>query len=102
MKIDKILLLSLLTLVNCKKSEEQVNKDLENIDSKFYKTGASLDILNEYDLILKELKDLGDLNKLNNVIFKHGLINYSLKRDKLALSDFENCITRSIHFYVLS
>lgn len=82
---------------------------LAEIDLKFKSNGASLDILNDYDLVSSDLNKLIEnsefkdenneiLTKINNLKFKHGLINLILKREKLAFLDFQNCIiTKNPH-----
>ncbi|KAG7798615.1 hypothetical protein KL929_001658 [Ogataea haglerorum] len=66
---------------------------LEKVDQRFLSEGASLQILQEYDAILNDLRKMDPQNPtISNVLYKHGLVNFSLKRDKLALQDFEYCL----------
>lgn len=85
---------------------DQIMTHLTQIDTKFKKEGPSLNILNDYDLILKKLKlqdspDEDLYKTIENVQFKHGLINYSLDREKLAWSDFKVCSNYELAGYRL-
>lgn len=94
----KLILLSLL-ITTCigSLSKKSIIQELEGIDAKFKLEGPSLDILQDYDSILRNLKSLGnevDINlikRIGNVQFKHGLINYSLDRENLAWIDYKTC-----------
>lgn len=78
-------------------SKQEIIHELEGIDAKFKLEGPSLDILQDYDSILRNLKSLDgeiDINlikRISNVQFKHGLINYALDREKLAWIDYKTC-----------
>ena len=85
------------------KSENEISNRLDEIDLKFKSNGASLDILDDYDVILNDLEKLLSssdfekesnkiLQKIGNTKFKHGVINLILKREKLAYNDFHSCI----------
>ncbi|KAG0682901.1 Smad nuclear-interacting protein 1 [Pichia californica] len=112
MKLINYLLISLLPFTIAgsinNTNNNDINKDeilnkLDEIDIKFKSEGASLNILNDYDIILNDLEkiilkpnfnDLNNeiLNKISIIKFKHGLINLILKREKLSFLDFKSCI----------
>lgn len=106
MRLFDFLLIGLIPLtvgktVNNKGNE--ISNRLDEIDLKFKSSGASLEILDDYDVILNDIEkllsssDFKDdnnefLQKVGNTRFRHGLINLILKREKLAYNDFHSCI----------
>lgn len=83
---------------------EEVSNKLNEVDDKFKREGATLDILSEYDSVISDFqkllteedtereKEREILLKVGNIRYKHGIINLILKRQKLALEDFESCV----------
>jgi curved DNA-binding protein CbpA len=107
MKIGNIIytLLTISTITKANANNYDISEfdhRLNLIDLKFKEEGASFNLLNEYDLILNEFDDLQKrekkflnkelIYKINNIKFKHGIINLILKREKLAFNDFQSCI----------
>ncbi|GMM32253.1 Jem1 protein [Martiniozyma asiatica (nom. inval.)] len=66
---------------------------LEEVDADFKVNGASLEILEKYDFVIKDLQNSND-SRLSSVYYKHGLINYALNRDKIAWEDYLHCINQ--------
>ncbi|KAH3660353.1 hypothetical protein OGAPHI_006939 [Ogataea philodendri] len=66
---------------------------IDEVDQRLSQTGASLEILQDYDAILADLRKADSQDPaIANVLYKHGLVNFSLKRDRLALQDFQACL----------
>lgn len=106
MKLTGVILVSLLPFCiansNTHTNANDVLQRVRDTDAKFKQHGGTLHILSDYDRVLGDLKEAassendGDneeiLNVMNRVLFKHGLINMSLGRERLAMSDFQECI----------
>lgn len=97
MQASLVLLSLLVTSCLGALTKETVIQRLDVIDAKFKREGPSLDMLQDYDSILKDLWSISEgvdnnwLKRIGNVQLKHGLINYSLDRERLAWSDYKAC-----------
>lgn len=90
-----IIILSLLSGILAASSNE-INSKLSVIDSDFQKSGPSLNILNDYDLLLRELNtDTDDVtskleksNILGKIYYKKALVELSLGKDLNSIDNF--------------
>lgn len=82
-------------------SSSSVTPTLEEVNLKFKNKEISIGLLNDYEGIINKLKleePSADIQLINTLLFKHGLINLMInkKREKFAFFDFQECLENSI------
>lgn len=93
-----IIIISLLSGLAAASSND-VNSKLLVIDSDFQKSGPSLDILNDYDVLLRQLNTEKDItselersNILSKIYYKKAIVELSLGKDQSSIENFSKSL----------
>lgn len=68
--------------------EKEIQGRIDLVDLRFKQEGPSLEVLDAYDSVIADVKDV---RVRSSLMYKHGMINVAMWREKLGMLDFKDC-----------